>query len=353
MLKEIHGGNIYDKEVRLDFSVNINPFGMPENVKKAVAEHISKDSLYPDIFCTDLRNAIADKECVKAEQVICGNGASELIMAAVRAVKPSECAVAAPSFSGYERAVRAYGAVPVFYELSENSGYGYEKAAEQILSKPVQMCFLCNPNNPTGNLIPNSVLTEILDGCADKNVTVVLDECFLKFHPQYEKISGRQLIEKYDNLLVLNAFTKFYAMAGIRLGYIIMSDLGLRDKIIMQLPEWNVSSAAQRAGIAALKEDEYEKETKKFVEKERLYLSAEFKKAGCKVYPSEADYITFCLPKEKQDILLKEELLKKKILIRSCENYKNMLPGSYRIAVKKHEENKELIKQVRQILKEQ
>ena len=116
MEKQIHGGNIYDKEVSLDFSVNINPLGMPDGVQEAILNDISGYETYPDIRYTALREAVAGKERVQAERILCGNGASELIMAVVRAVRPDKCAVAAPSFSGYERAVSAYGAGIQYYK---------------------------------------------------------------------------------------------------------------------------------------------------------------------------------------------------------------------------------------------
>ena len=105
MQREIHGGNVYGREVRLDFSVNINPLGMPQGVRQAITEYTAWDETYPDIECTDLRRAIAQKEGIAPEQILCGNGASELLMAVVRAAAPEKCAIAAPSFSGYERAV--------------------------------------------------------------------------------------------------------------------------------------------------------------------------------------------------------------------------------------------------------
>lgn len=132
MEKQIHGGNIYDKEVSLDFSVNINPLGMPDGVQDAILNNMSGYETYPDIRYTALREAVAGKERVQADRILCGNGASELIMAVVRAVRPYKCAVAAPSFSGYERAVSAYGAETEYYKLDEKNGFGYADACSQL-----------------------------------------------------------------------------------------------------------------------------------------------------------------------------------------------------------------------------
>ena len=144
MEKQIHGGNIYDKEVSLDFSVNINPLGMPDGVQEAILNDINGYETYPDIRYTALREAVAGKERVQADRILCGNGASELIMAVVRAVRPYKCAVAAPSFSGYERAVSAYGAGIQYYKLDEKNGFGYADVCGQLKDMDIQMCFICN-----------------------------------------------------------------------------------------------------------------------------------------------------------------------------------------------------------------
>ena len=137
MEKQIHGGNTYDKEVSLDFSVNINPLGMPDGVQDAILNNMSGYETYPDIRYTALREAVAGKERVQADRILCGNGASELIMAVVRAEKPYKCAVAAPSFSGYERAVSAYGAETEYYKLDEKNGFGYADSLRIWISRCV------------------------------------------------------------------------------------------------------------------------------------------------------------------------------------------------------------------------
>ena len=212
------------------------------------------------------------------------------------------------------------------------------------------MCFICNPNNPTGNLIPEDILVNILDICRDRNIVVVADECFLRFNPQYEIISCKRFLDDYDNLVIINAFTKFYAMAGIRLGYMMSANTRLINRVSLQLPEWNVSSVAQRAGIAAFADKDYEKHTHELIQRERQFLINELSDMKCIVYPSQADYLTFRLPQSKAGCMIQEELLKHGILIRSCGSYHNMPADCYRIAVKQHADNEVLINNMRQIL---
>lgn len=349
----IHGGDIFTNSVELDFSVNVNPLGMPEAVKKAIITGIAKDETYPDLFCRKLILALSEKEQIAQSQILCGNGASELIMAAVRAIRPKRCAVPAPAFSGYERAVYAAGAGVDYYNLSADSGYGYENVWEQIGTMEVQMLFLCNPNNPIGNRISEEELCRLLKFCQQQNIVVLVDECFLRFHKEYEQISCKRFLKDYKNLVVFNAFTKFYAMAGIRLGYLMTANERILEKIAQQLPEWNISSVAQRAGIAALTEKGYEEQTRTLVYEERAYLMNSLKMLGCLPFASEADFITFMLPPQKRHIDLKKALLMEKILIRSCETYRNMPQGCYRIVVKKHLENERLIAAIQAVLSEQ
>ena len=150
--------------------------------------------------------------------------------------------------------------------------------------------------------------------------------------------------------MIINAFTKFYAMAGIRLGYIMSANTELINRVSLQLPEWNVSSVAQRAGIAAFADKDYEKHTHELIQRERQFLINELSDMKCIVYPSQADYLTFRLPQSKAGCMIQEELLKHGILIRSCGSYHNMPADCYRIAVKQHADNEVLINNMRQIL---
>lgn len=150
--------------------------------------------------------------------------------------------------------------------------------------------------------------------------------------------------------MIINAFTKFYAMAGIRLGYMMSANTELINRVSLQLPEWNVSSVAQRAGIAAFADKDYEKYTHELIQRERQFLFNELLDMKCIVYPSQADYLTFRLPQSKAGCMIQEELLKHGILIRSCGSYHNMPVDCYRIAVKQHADNEVLINNMRQIL---
>ena len=173
---------------------------------------------------------------------------------------------------------------------------------------------------------------------------MAVDECFLDFVPSPEKYTLKEYLETYDNLFLLKAFTKRYAMAGVRLGYGLCGNKGLLEKIEGVCQPWNVSSMAQAAGLAALQETEYVEKGRQVTFEELAYLKEQLTALGYPVYPSQANYVFFTGPLD-----LYEKLEQKKILIRDCSNYTGLSKGYYRVAVKKHEENQQLIRALKEI----
>ena len=174
--RKLHGGDIYRHPDVIDFSVNTNPLGTPESVKRAVQESVAKIEHYPDVRCEALRKAISRFEQVNMEEILCGNGAAELFFAAVQAVCPQKALVIAPSFSEYEEALRSVGAEAEYYYLCEEDNFQIREDYVDKLSEEIDMIFLCNPNNPTGQTIDRDMLIKILDRCKKQNIVVILDK---------------------------------------------------------------------------------------------------------------------------------------------------------------------------------
>ena len=160
--RKLHGGDIYRHPDVIDFSVNTNPLGTPESVKRAVQESVAKIEHYPDVRCEALREAISRFEQVNMEEILCGNGAAELFFAAVQAVWPQKALVIAPSFSEYEEALRSVGAEVEYYYLCEEDNFQIREDYVDKLSEEIDMIFLCNPNNPTGVLLERKFILEVL-----------------------------------------------------------------------------------------------------------------------------------------------------------------------------------------------
>lgn len=336
--RKLHGGDIYRHPDVIDFSVNTNPLGTPESVKRAVQESVAKIEHYPDVRCEALRKAISRFEQVNMEEILCGNGAAELFFAAVQAVCPQKALVIAPSFSEYEEALRSVGAEVEYYYLCEEDNFQIREDYVDKLSEEIDMIFLCNPNNPTGVLLERKFILEVLKRCKEKNSLFVLDECFVDFVEEPENHTIKDMLKEYPNLFLLKAFTKRYAMAGVRLGYGLSSNQRLLEKIQHCGQPWAVSTVAQKAGIVALKEEEYVKRSMAYVHAQRKKLIKNLTLLGYKTFDSKANYIFF-----QGEEGLYEKCLEKGILIRDCSNYYGLKKGYYRVAVKLQEENEKLL----------
>lgn len=349
----MHGGDIYRNQVTLDFSVNVNPLGMPERVKLALLQGVSDAGNYPDPVCEDLRREIALHFGLAPENVLCGNGASELILALCRWKRPKKALLLAPGFSGYQKALHVTACTIWHFMLQEEESFGltrdrFTRLCDEIREKKPDLFFLANPSNPAGCLLEKEWLLELAQCCGQTGTVLVLDECFLELTPKPEDFSMSDMLRKYPHLLILRAFTKSFAIPGIRLGYLLCGDKRTAEAIAGQLPEWNVSVPAQLAGRAALKEKEYLQKSREVIAGERAFLEAELKKLGARVYSSRANFILFWRGGEN----LYERFLERGILIRDCRDYEGLSAGYYRIAVRTHEENIRLLEVMRAILAE-
>ena len=299
---------------------------------------------YPDVECERLRRALAQAEGVPAESIICGNGAADLIFGLVLALKPEKALLPAPTFAEYEQALRAWGCETEYHFLSEEEGFRPGEEFLEHIGKDTDLVFFCNPNNPTGVAVKGEYLKKLADRCRDTDTFLVLDECFEDFLEAPETYSMKGYLKEYPRMFLLKAFTKKYAMAGIRLGYGFCGDPGILEGMKAVMQPWNVSVVAQEAGIAALKEETYVKESMKKLRREREFLLEGMKKLGFFTFASEANYIFF---KGRED--LQEKCLEKGIYIRDCSNYRGLKKGYYRVAVRTGDENRRLLAVLKEI----
>ena len=253
---QYHGGDIYRNQIRLDFSVNTNPLGMPDSVREALHQAVEEAEHYPDIHAQELANAVAEQLRISEKKLVFGNGASELFHAVLHAVKPSKILIPVPSFLGYEEAAKALDCEVIFYEMKKEEKFCLTERILDALDESISLVFLANPNNPVGNLVEPELIFKIAEKCRQCDITLVLDECFMELTGKEQKYSFLSYLEEFPNVVVVRAFTKLYAIPGVRLGYLVCEQT-LAEKIRLQLPEWNLSVFAQRAGVAAIKEQGY------------------------------------------------------------------------------------------------
>lgn len=340
---QYHGGDIYRNQIRLDFSVNTNPLGMPDPVKEALHQAVEEAENYPDIRAQALSAAVAEQLQVQKEQLVFGNGASELFHAVLHAIKPSKILIPVPSFLGYEEAAKAIDCEVIFYEMKKEENFCLTDRILDVLDENISLVFLANPNNPVGNLVEPELIFQIAEKCRQCDITLVLDECFMELTGKEQTYSFLKRLDEFPNVVVIRAFTKLYAIPGVRLGYLVCEQ-NLAEKIRLQLPEWNLSVFAQRAGVAAIKEQEYIVRAAVCIQTQRQFLLEELQAAGCSVFDSDADYLLFY-----SEMPLYELFLQRGILIRDCSNFRGLQRGYYRIAVKSEEQNRMFAEVLREI----
>ena len=363
-LKMEHGGDIYRKQVDLDFSVNLNPLGTPESILRAVRNSAEHLSVYPDPAQDAVRRAIASFEGISVDAVIAGSGASELLLAVVRAVRPQRALLFEPAFTGYTHGLKAARCRIHRAILRASDGFRMQEDALTKLSEFLRkrgsgisggqdLLILCDPANPTGRSIDERVLLTLLDQTQRLGVPVLLDESFFLLSDKAELVRrdrSRKLIEAYEHLFLLRSLTKIFAMPGIRAGYVLSASKNI-EALKAQLPEWNIAAPAEAAiteGCRVLAETDFSEKSRAYVREEREYLAEKLQQAGLTVQRGEAPYLLLHGPGT-----LGQELLDRRILIRDCSGFPGLGRGWFRIAVRDHTSNETLIKVIREITEEE
>ncbi len=349
MYTYVHGGDVYSangKNNIVDYSANINPLGLPQSVKKAIVKSIGSCIDYPDPFCRRLTDKLAAFFSVPKEYIFFSNGAADVLFKLALAVRPKKALLLAPTFADYEKALRSVDCGIEYYLLQEANNFKPQPDILQQLTPDLDFMVICNPNNPTGRLIDKELLAKLIAECGELGIKILIDECFMDFVAEEKAYSMIKMLQNNKQLIILKAFTKTYAMPGLRLGYCLTADEDLLLRLHECGQDWNVSVPAQEAGLAALDETEYVKKARALITKERRYLTNALNRLGAKTYGSEANYIFF---KWEQPIDLKEKMAQKGFLIRSCANYHNLQGNYYRIAVKKHADNIRFIEVLKEV----
>lgn len=345
-IKNPHGGDIYDKNTVIDLSANTNPFKTPEGILKAISGSLQTLDRYPDPYCRELVSAIAEHEGLPKRFILCSNGAAEMIYSFCYAVKPKKAVETAPTFSEYSLALANVGAEISRYLLKKENQFDIKEDFFEFLDKEKpQAVFLCNPNNPTGRVIPKELLIRLLNICREREIRLFLDESFVDLCDN--AVSMKCFLDSFPQLFILKAFTKSYGMAGIRLGYGLCSDEGLLCEMSKTVQPWNVSTVAQVAGKAALQQQVFLQRTKRLISQERPRLKSMLEKLGCWVCDGNANYLLFSGEQN-----LDKKLLQRRILIRNCENCYGLGEGWFRTAVKLPRDSNALISAMKEIKRE-
>ena len=328
----------------LDFSANVSPLGLPEGVARAITAALATADRYPDPLCRALRAKLAEHEAVPAEYILCGNGAADLIFRLALAVRPKKALVTAPTFAEYASALETVGCTVERHFLREEEDFAVTEAILPAITEDMDLVFLCQPNNPTGQLTPPALVERILRRCADCGAVLVVDECFLDFLPMCDTLTAKPWLAS-GHLVILKAFTKLYGMAGVRLGYALSADTALLSRMQAAGQPWAVSSLAQAAGLAALDETDYIARVRALIAEQRPVLTAGLRALSLRVLDGQANYLLFRAPEP-----LGEALRQRGVVLRSCSNYPGLDASWYRTAVRTAPENQQLLKTLAEVL---
>ena len=330
-----HGDDAYKygQKIRINFSSNVYNHVNHNGLREHLYHRMESIRSYPEPEPYSLEQALAHSLHLSDGKEVCvTNGATEAIYLIAQTFRGKNSAILMPTFSEYADACRLHHhKIQVIYALD-------------MIPSGTNLIWICNPNNPTGVLMDQCLLMEILKRCRELDIFLVVDECFLDFVEEPALYTLKKVLGDYRNLFIIKAFTKRYAMPGLRLGYGLCANTRLLEKMTEENQPWNISTPAQAAGMAALLENSYVEAGRQLVFKEKAYLRERLTRLGLKVYPSMANYLFFKGPED-----LFQACLQKKVLIRDCSNYPGLSKGYYRIAVKKHVQNEILVKALEEI----
>lgn len=344
-----HGGDVYGAmrdlgiplSALIDYSANINPLVDADWIKALLEPYWEQVLHYPDPENVALTMAIANRFGVALEQVVLGNGATPLIHQLVETLKPDRARLCAPTFGEYGKALeRSHVPVDYAYCDGETLQVDCEALADIPLAQGERgMVFLCNPNNPTGQLTP---VTEILGLLSNlpAGCYLVVDEAFIEFTEAGEANSMVPYLGSYRNLVILRSATKFLGMPGLRLGYLLAGDMALAGALRDALPIWQVNVLAAGLYLEGMKLQDLRLRTVDYVTEERRHLYEALTERGFRVWPSNANYFMVRPPEEMDFGAL---LYRQGILVRSCDNYEGLPKGLYRLAVKTSEDTARLL----------
>ena len=357
--KAIHGGNVYaairnaggDFSDFLDFSANINPLGLSSHVRAALLDSMESVTGYPDPDAIELKQSISNCYQVPMEWIETGNGAVELIYLLCRVLSPRRVLIPAPTFSEYGAAARAAGLKIETILLDKEAGF-IPSIAE--LSQKLQagdLLFFCNPNNPTGVVLTRQQLEPLVEKASAVGAHILFDESFTDFRASSGEETCRTLIARHPSVIVLQSLTKFLAVPGLRLGFLLgRSEIVDRMKLLRD--PWNVNVMAQAAGVAGLADLSYRRETTALIgqEKETMRLGLQ-SISGIHVLPPSVNFVLADLGDSGWDApRLQDKLAAHRILIRNCANFGGLSSRYMRVAVKSAAANQRFLSVLKNIM---
>jgi threonine-phosphate decarboxylase len=342
------------KEQITGFGANVNPLGISPKMRAGLAEKIDVITTYPDPEYTELRGHIASYAGCRPEQILVGNGCTELISLFIQIHHPKKALIVTPTYSEYEREIHLAGGVILHYALQETNGFQLDiENFCQKLTDDLDLCVICNPNNPTSTALTPDEMRVILACCKQHQIFVMIDETYAEFAPDDISVSSAGLLPEFENFAILRGISKFFAAPGLRLGYAMTSNLDLLDEIKEKKNPWAINSLADAAGALMFTDQEYIHRTRELIssERERIYQELLTWK-NIKVYKPYANFVLVRILKEgitSYDIFV--HAIKRGLMLRDCSTFPGLEDETFfRFCFMMPEKNNELLECLREIL---
>jgi len=355
-----HGGDVWGfsrkynipLEKVLDFSGPVNFLGPSPKAVEAVKQYARLIKFYPDPNPSELKTEIAKYvgHGVDARNIILGNGSIELIYM-ITEVFPCnfKAVIPVPSFTEYEKAALRVGGEPVFVHLPEDFALDVA-AVKKAVTDDTRIICICNPHSPSGTLYSKKAVLDLVDFCHKKDIILSVDENYIEFTEEAQDTTMVGYVKKYDNLFVIRSVTKFYGMPGIRFGYGIAAE-SLIDKLQTVRQPWSINSLSGYATLAAFNDTEFIENTKRTIAKERTQFTKMLSEiGGLHVFPSKTNFLLVkILEKKITSTMLREEIAKKRMLIRDCSTFVGLDNSYFRVTVKDYKSNLKLTEAIKEI----
>lgn len=342
------------KENIVSFSANVNPLGISPKLKSTLSEQIDSIMSYPDREYTSLRKRIAEYVHTDIDNVIVGNGSTELISLFIQIKHPKKALIVGPTYSEYEREISLGGGSTLYYRLEEEKNFSIDiSALDKELTQDIELLAICNPNNPTSTAITRNDMRKILDICKKKGIFVMVDETYVEFAEDVLKITSAPLTNYYNNIIILRGISKFFAAPGLRLGYAICGNPDLVKEMNQRKNPWTINSLAAIAGEIMFMDEGYIKDTRALIsgERDRICKILDDCK-NVKYYPPTANFILVKILKEDVTSMdLFEAAIRKGLMIRDCSTFPFLNNKFIRFCFMSPKSNDELLGVLLEVLK--
>ncbi len=335
------------------YNANLNPRGIPDSVRYAIKDNIDTISKYPDIYYNKLKKAVSEYTNTAIDNVIMGNGSSDLLKIYISLLRPVKTLLIVPGPTEYERVLKDFDSEIAYFELNEEDEFKLDSdALINYLSDDMDMLILANPNNPTSRKLALDDIKNIAKACQEKNIFFLIDEMYIEFVEKYRSITAVPLVKEFSNIAVLRSVSKFFAVPGLRFAYAIMNNPDIKSKIDLATTKNNIASLTAIAITNMFNDKEYIEQSVSTIHTERslVYLAMSTSRS-IHLFKPDANFMLVKLLKD--DITSADvaaHASQRGIIIRKCDDIKGLSNKYIRLCFMNPKQNDLMVNTILEIV---